>query len=112
MLHRVRLMFLTAVLVLFASFPSMAAPHDGAQSQIEYSSVSFNVVGDLPAPINHNDIFLLPDDGTPCYHCHRSEYCDGNGVCYYPPITASVSVISFYIDSGEPADTARERQRV
>lgn len=44
MLHRVRLMFLTAVLVLFASFPSIAAPNDGAHETFD-ASLSFNVLG-------------------------------------------------------------------
>lgn len=96
MLHRVRLMFLTAVLVLFATFPAISAPvNDGAQGLVDTSlgvNGSFNFVGIVPASINYNDPALV-------------------GACP-TPVLASVSVISFYIDSGKSADTARERQRV
>lgn len=112
MLHRVRLMFLTAVLVLFASFPSIAAPvNDGAHDTVDIS-LSVNVVGIVPATVNHN-IALMPDDGQWCFHCPNFICSHGGGCDYHPPAVASVSLIGAYVDPGpaSKSDTERERQR-
>lgn len=117
MLPQVRLMFLTAVLALFATFPAISAPVNGGNQDLVDTHVnlngSFNLVGIVPASINH-DIDLMPDDGRVCFHCPYqicSQY-GPNDCDYHPPAIGSVSLISFYIYSGDPANTAGERQPV